>query len=86
MMRECAETSAPWPLLGRMRRSQRCGWLRRISSMLASSFAAWPSLLTTLRLEAEEEEEDDDEEELPALRFRPPAFPVLRRLPRELMT
>ena len=33
----------------------------------------------------DEEEEEEEEEDPPALRFRPPAFPVLRRLPRELI-
>ena len=81
MMRECAATSPPSPLLGRMRRSQNCGWLRRRSSTRASSEAACPSHFATVMLDGEEEEEDPP----PALRFRPPTLPVLRRLPRELI-
>ena len=87
MMRECARTSAPWPLLGRMSRSQSSGWLWRISSMLARSFAACPSHFTVVRLDGTGDEEEEEEEDPPALRFRPPRLAARCRLlpPRELI-
>ena len=84
MMRECAETSAPPPtpppippLPGRMSRSQSSGWLRRISSMRARSFAACPSHFTVVRLDGTGDEEKEEEEDPPALRFRPPRLAAL---------
>ena len=55
--------------------------------MRASSEAACPSHFATVMLGAEEPEEEEEEEDPPALRFRPPALPVLRRFepPRELI-